>query len=109
MVLDILLAEVRVRKFKISLRNVVLWMTIMNINEIFFFLHSVIYCFIIWTKVWNKIISNEKNALQELLPNKINRPLRQRGHEFELPLVRTERYKRSFLNIDVFLNSYDSL
>ena len=29
-------------------------------------------------KLWNKIINNENNALQELLPNKINRPLRQR-------------------------------
>ena len=36
-------------------------------------------------KLWNKIINNENNALQELLLNKINRPLRQRGHEFELP------------------------
>ncbi len=50
------------------------------------------------SELWNKVINNENNALQELLPNKINRPLRQRGHEFELPLVRTERYKHSFLN-----------
>jgi hypothetical protein len=49
-------------------------------------------------KLWKRIINNEHNSLQELLPNKINRPLRQRGHEFELPLVRTERYKRSFIN-----------
>ena len=46
-------------------------------------------------KLWNKIINDIDNALQELLPNKLNRPLRQRGHEFELPLIRTERYKRS--------------
>ncbi len=61
-------------------------------------------------KLWNKIINNENNyALQELLPNKINRPLRQRGHEFELPLVRTERYKRSFLKRCFFKFLYDSL
>ena len=46
-------------------------------------------------KLWNKIINDIDNALQELLPNKLNRPLRQRGHEFELPLIRTERYKHS--------------
>ena len=49
-------------------------------------------------KLWNKIINDKDNALQELLTNKLNRPLRQRGHEFELPLIRTERYKRSFIN-----------
>ena len=49
-------------------------------------------------KLWNKIINYKDNALQELLPNKLSRPLRQRGHEFELPLIRTERYKRSFIN-----------
>ena len=31
-------------------------------------------------KLWMKIINNKDNALQELLPNKLNRPLRQRGH-----------------------------
>ena len=45
-------------------------------------------------KLWMKIINNKDNALQEFLPNKLNRPLRQRGHEFELPIIRTERYER---------------
>lgn len=40
----------------------------------------------------------EDNALQELLPNNLNKPLRQRGHEFELQIIRTERYKRAFIN-----------
>ena len=31
-------------------------------------------------KLWMKTINNKDNALQELLPNKLNRPLRQRGH-----------------------------
>ena len=44
------------------------------------------------------LLYNKDNALQELLPNKLNRPLRQRGHEFELPIIRTERYKRFFIN-----------
>ena len=49
-------------------------------------------------KLWMKIINNKDNALQELLPNKLNRLLKQRGHEFELPIIRTERCKRSFIN-----------
>ena len=49
-------------------------------------------------KLWKKIINNKDNALQDLLPSKLNRPLRQRGHEFELPMIRTERFKRSFIN-----------
>ena len=53
-------------------------------------------------KLWNNIMSNKNNALHELLPNRLNRPLRQRGHEFELPIVRTERFKCSFLNRCLF-------
>ena len=49
-------------------------------------------------KMWNKITSTEDNALRELLPEKRSRLLRPRGHEYELPLVRTERFKRSFIN-----------
>ena len=49
-------------------------------------------------KMRNKITSTEDNALRELLPEKRSRLLRPRGHEYELPLVRTERFKRSFIN-----------
>ncbi|CAB3996203.1 Hypothetical predicted protein [Paramuricea clavata] len=49
-------------------------------------------------KLWNKLTSTEDNALLELLPEKRSRLLRPRGHEYELPLVRTERFKRSFIN-----------
>ena len=51
-----------------------------------------------------KILDDENNALslRELLPNKLNRTLRQRGHDFELPLVRTERFKKSFVNRCLF-------
>ena len=49
-------------------------------------------------KLWNKITSTENNALLELLPEKRSRLLRPRGHAYELPLVRTERFKRSFIN-----------
>ena len=53
-------------------------------------------------KLWDKVIHNKDNALQELLPDKLNRHLRPRGHEFELPLVRTERFKSSFVNRCLF-------
>ena len=51
-------------------------------------------------KLWTKIINNKDNALQELLPSKLNRPLiKTKGtYEFELPMIRTERYERSFIN-----------
>ena len=53
-------------------------------------------------KLWDKVIHNKDSALQELLPDKLNRHLRPRGHEFELPLVRTERFKSSFVNRCLF-------
>ena len=55
-------------------------------------------------KLWNKITSTEDNALLEQLPEKRSRLLRPRGHEYELPLVRTERFKRSFINRCLYTN-----
>ena len=48
-------------------------------------------------KLWTKITKDTNNALYNLLPNKLNRPLRQRGHEFELPTLKTERFKNCFV------------
>ena len=53
-------------------------------------------------KLWTKIINHEKNALHILLPNKINRPLRPRGRDFEVPIVKTERFKTAFINRCLF-------
>ena len=36
--------------------------------------------------LWSRIINDDKNALHNLLPSKLNRPLRRRGHDFELPI-----------------------
>ena len=44
-----------------------------------------------------RIIKDDKNALHNLLPSKLNRPLRRRGHDFELPIVKTERFKNAFI------------
>ncbi|CAB4027442.1 Hypothetical predicted protein, partial [Paramuricea clavata] len=41
-------------------------------------------------KLWSRIINDEKNALRNLLPSKLNQPLRRRGHDLELPIVKTE-------------------
>ena len=42
--------------------------------------------------------------LHSLLPSKLIRPLRQRGHDFELPIVKTktERFKNVFINRCLF-------
>ena len=53
-------------------------------------------------RLWRKITLSDDNALLELLPGKRNKKLRPRGHDYELPLVRTERYKRSFVNRCLF-------
>ena len=40
-----------------------------------------------------RITNGQTNTLHSLLPNKLNRPLRQRGHDFELPIIKTEGVK----------------
>ena len=53
-------------------------------------------------KLWNKIIANPSHALHTLLPPKRKLQLRDRGHDYELPNIRTERFKRVFLNRCLF-------
>ena len=53
-------------------------------------------------RLWRKITLSDDNALLELLPGKRNKKLRPRGHDYELPVVRTEGYKRSFVNRCLF-------
>ena len=48
--------------------------------------------------LFNKITTTKDHLLQDLLPPKRSRMLRKRGHEFQLPQIRTERYKNSFMN-----------
>ena len=42
------------------------------------------------------------DPLHNLLPNKLNHPLRKRGHDFELPIIKTERFKNVFINRCLF-------
>ena len=53
-------------------------------------------------KLWNVISEDAAHSLYELLPLKKTRTLRKRGHNFILPKIRTERYKRSFINRCLF-------
>ena len=48
--------------------------------------------------LWDNIIANENHCLYDMLPNRRNRSLRNRGHDFILPRVKTDRFKRCFLN-----------
>ena len=52
--------------------------------------------------LFNRITSDSGHALFDLLPPKHNRALRDRGHDFTLPRVKTERFKRAFVNICLF-------
>jgi hypothetical protein len=53
-------------------------------------------------KLFRKIESNPEHALHELLPVCKQRILRQREHNFILPQIKTERFKRSFINRCLF-------
>ena len=45
-----------------------------------------------------KIVNDSDHILYDLLPEKKSRFLREREHSFILPKIKTERFKRSFLN-----------
>ncbi len=53
-------------------------------------------------KLFSKIVSNPEHVLHELLPVCKQRTLRQREHNFILPQIKTERFKRSFINRCLF-------
>jgi hypothetical protein len=52
--------------------------------------------------LFDKIRKNSEHNLYELLPAKKQRLLREREHDFILPKIKTERFKRSFLNRCIF-------
>jgi hypothetical protein len=49
-----------------------------------------------------KIVKDPDHALHNLLPERRSRTLRERKHSFILPMIKTERFKRSFLNRCLF-------
>ena len=55
-------------------------------------------------KLWDKITdSNLITALDDLPPKRTMVTLRERHHNYIIPLVRTERFKRTFINRCLFL------
>ena len=53
--------------------------------------------------LWDAIVNNHDNILRDLLPPIRKRQgLRNKGHNFLLPKVTTERFKRSFVNRCLF-------
>ena len=52
--------------------------------------------------LWDEITSDSANPLHALLPAQRARSLRKRGHNYILPPVRTERFKRCFFNRCLF-------
>ena len=49
-------------------------------------------------KLRRKISLSDDSALLDLLPGKSSKTFKPSGNDCELPLVRTERYKRLFVN-----------
>lgn len=52
--------------------------------------------------LFKRITSDTGHVLYDLLPPKRNRALRERCHDFILPKVKTERFKRAFVNRCLF-------
>ena len=52
--------------------------------------------------LWEQITKDCDHCLRDLLPMQRRRSLRSRGHNYILPRIRTERFKRTFIT-DVFL------
>ena len=54
-------------------------------------------------QLWKKITATDTHCSTGLLPNKRTyQSLRQRGHDYMLPGIRTERFKRCFVNRSLF-------
>ncbi|XP_048586085.1 uncharacterized protein LOC125568270 [Nematostella vectensis] len=53
-------------------------------------------------KLWERITSDDNHCLSCMLPKRKTRSLRKRGHDFILPQVKTERFKRCFVNRCLF-------
>ena len=56
--------------------------------------------------LFNRIASNKGHVLYDLFRPKRNRALRDRGHDFILPRVKAELFKRAFVNRCLFRNIY---
>ena len=68
--------------------------------------NNFIYYIMNWKRrsvLFNRITSDTGHVSDDLLPPKRNKVLRERGHDdFILPTVKTERFKRAFVNRCIF-------
>ena len=68
--------------------------------------NSSLYFHVILTRdkqLWEKITHTDTHCLTDLLPSKRTyQSLRQRGHDYTLPRICTERFKRCFINRSLF-------
>jgi hypothetical protein len=53
-------------------------------------------------KLWEKITTDRSHALSAVLPSKRRLELRNWSHDYEVPIVHTERFKRVFLTRCLF-------
>ena len=54
-------------------------------------------------QLWKKITATDTHCLTDLLPNeRTYQSLRQHGHDYMLPRIRTECFKRCFVNRSLF-------
>ena len=54
------------------------------------------------SKLWKSITSSTEAPLVDLLPPSKTRLLRNRDHSYVVPQIRTERFKRCFINRCLF-------
>ena len=52
--------------------------------------------------LFSKICNDKEHVLYKLLPEEREKILRRREHNFTLPQVKTERFKRSYVNRCLF-------
>ena len=65
------------------------------INQFHLTHHLLVYALV---TIWNNIKNNPGHPLAHLLPPQRTRILRPRSHNFVLPKIKTERFKKVFLN-----------
>ena len=55
------------------------------------------------SRLWCKILKNTKNPSNKLIPPQRARCLRERKHNYILPKSKTERFKRVFIHVCLFI------
>ena len=59
-------------------------------------------------QLWKKLVFSNNHCMSDPLPKKENADTSQEGHNFILPAVKTQRFKRCFINRCLFNFVYNS-